>query len=180
MIYLGTRSTRHTSCYTRSAVTPSRKHRNSAADKRAKKTSHSYCFRHTKCTFRDRIDGGSAVLQIHWPATHIQGVHRNLRTNPVDPSITIIVSCILNSTDVCFCPPQCGLYSLRAQNKVKRLSPVDPGVTDLYPPRGYTHPVTRAIDSKHHTQLAKLSFHQSTFLVDLTAEVYIFRSSNIL
>ena len=44
---------------------------------------------------------------------HIQGVHRNLRTNPVDPSsplqklthtITLIVSCILHSIGVCFCP----------------------------------------------------------------------------
>ena len=82
---------------------------------------------------------------------------------------------MLNSTHVWFCPAQCGLYSsFRAQNKVESLSPVDPGigrgVTDLYPSRGYTHPVTRAIDSKHHTQLAKLSFDQSTFLVDLIAE----------
>ena len=50
---------------------------------------------------------------------HTQGVCRSLRTNPVDPSsplqkltqstITFIVSCILISTDVWFCPPQCGL-----------------------------------------------------------------------
>ena len=93
---------------------------------------------------------------------HIQGVHRNLRTNPVDPrsplqklthTITLIVSCILNSTDVWFCPPQCGLYSFRAHNKAESLSPVDPGisrgVTDLYPSRGYTHPVTRAIEVSH-------------------------------
>ena len=81
---------------------------------------------------------------------HIQGVHNNLRTNPVDLSsplqklthtVTLIVSYILNSTDVWICPPQCGLYSFRAQNKAERLSPVDPGisrgVTDLYPSRGY-------------------------------------------
>ena len=94
---------------------------------------------------------------------HIQRVHRNLRTNPVDPSsplqrlthtITFIVSCILNSTlDVWFRPPQCGLYSFRAQNKAECLSPVDPGISrgvaDLYPSRGYTHSVTRAIEVSH-------------------------------
>ena len=93
---------------------------------------------------------------------HIQGVHRNLCTNPVDPCnpllklthiITLIVSCILNSTNVWFCPPQCELYSFRAQNKAERLSPVDPGIsrgaTDLYPSRGHTHLVTRAIEVSH-------------------------------
>ena len=83
---------------------------------------------------------------------HKRGVHRNLRTNLVDPrsplqklthTKTLMVSCILNSTNVWFCPPQCGLYSFRAQDKVERLRPVDPGiisrgVTDLYPSRGYT------------------------------------------
>ena len=48
---------------------------------------------------------------------------------------------------------QCGLYSFRAQNKVERLSSVDPGmsrgVTDLCLSRGYTHPVTRAIEVSH-------------------------------
>ena len=61
-----------------------------------------------------------------------------------------VVLCILSSTDVWFWPPQCGLYSFRVQNKAERLRPVDPGtsrgVTDLYPSRGYTHPVTRAIE----------------------------------
>ena len=93
---------------------------------------------------------------------HIQGVHKKLRTNPVDPSSplqklthtkTFIVSCILNSTYAWFCSPQCGLYSFRAQNKVERRSPVDPGisrgVTDMYPSRGYTHPVGRAIEVSH-------------------------------
>ena len=65
----------------------------------------------------------------------------------------LIVSCILNFTDVWFCPPQFGLYSFRGQNKVERLSPVDPGIskgiTDLYPSRGYTHSVTRAIGVSH-------------------------------
>ena len=90
--------------------------------------------------------------------TIYMGVHGNLRTNPIDPSsplqkltrtITVIVSCILNSTlDVWFCPPQCGLYSFRAQNKAERLSPVDPGigrgVTGLYPSsRGCTPRNTR-------------------------------------
>ena len=76
---------------------------------------------------------------------HMQGVHRSSNTNPVDPrsplqklthTTTIIVSCIPNSTDVWFCPPQCGLFSSRTQNKVERLSSVDPGyisrgITDL-------------------------------------------------
>ena len=87
---------------------------------------------------------------------HIQRVHRNLRTNPVDPSsplqklthtITTNVSCILISTDVWFCPPQCELYSFRAQNKAERLSSVDLGIsrgaTDLYPSRWYTPRNTR-------------------------------------
>ena len=46
-----------------------------------------------------------------------------------------------------------GLYSFRAQIKVGRRSPADPGiswgVTDLYPSRGYTHPATRAIEVSH-------------------------------
>ena len=45
------------------------------------------------------------------------------------------------------------MYSFRAQNKAECVSPVDPGisrgVTDLYPSRGYTHSVTRAIDVSH-------------------------------
>ena len=81
-----------------------------------------------------------------------------------------------NSTYVWFCPPQCGLYCFRAQNKVGRLSPVDPGisrgVTDLYPSRGYTYSVTRG--RKYHTQLSNLTFDQKPFLVDLTAEVCFF------
>ena len=43
--------------------------------------------------------------------------------------------------------PQHGLYSFRAQNKVERLTLVDPGVsrgvTDLYPSREYTPHNTR-------------------------------------
>ena len=50
-----------------------------------------------------------------------------------------------------------GFYSFREQNKVERVSPVDPdissGVTDLYPSRGYTHPVTRAIEVSHTRSL---------------------------
>ena len=42
-----------------------------------------------------------------------------------------------------FAPLNADVYSFRAQNKAGRVSPVDPGisrgVTDLYPPRGYTH-----------------------------------------
>ena len=60
---------------------------------------------------------------------------------------------MLNSTDVWCCPLQCGLYSFRAQDKVERLSPDDPGisrgVTDLYRSRGYAHPVTRATEVAH-------------------------------
>ena len=62
---------------------------------------------------------------------------------------------VLNSTHVWFCPPQYGLYSVREKNKAERVtsSPVDPGisrgVTDLYPSRGHTHPVTRAIEVSH-------------------------------
>ena len=102
---------------------------------------------------------------------HTQEVHRNLRTNPVNPSsplqklthtVTIIVSCILNFTDVWFCPPQCGLYSFRALNKAERRNPLDPaisrGVTDLYPSRGYTHPVTRAIEVSHSHAACKAEF----------------------
>ena len=41
----------------------------------------------------------------------------------------------------------------RAQNKVERLSPVDPGISrgviDLHPLPGYTHPVTRPIEESH-------------------------------
>ena len=54
---------------------------------------------------------------------------------------------MLNFTDVWFGPPQCGLYSFRAQDKAERPSPDDPGistgVTDLYPSRGYTPRNTR-------------------------------------
>ena len=36
---------------------------------------------------------------------------------------------------------------------IQTLSPLDPGisrgVTDLYPSRGYTHPVTRAVEVSH-------------------------------
>ena len=57
---------------------------------------------------------------------HTQRVHRNLRTNPADPSSplqksthtrTLIVSCVrvLTSSDVCFCPPQCGLFPCAEQ-----------------------------------------------------------------
>ena len=49
------------------------------------------------------------------------------------------------------------LPSFRAQNDAERViecaSPVDPGigrgVAGLYPSRGYTHPVTRAIEVSH-------------------------------
>ena len=96
-------------------------------------------------------------LDLRWPATYT-GSTQELAYKPVDPSSPLqkltrtltIVSFILKSTDVWFCPPQCGLCSLFAQNKAERLSVVDPGISrgvaDLYPPRGYTHPVTRAIE----------------------------------
>ena len=86
---------------------------------------------------------------------HIHGVHRNLRTNPVDPSsplqklthtvINIFHRCLFLSSSM-----RVGLYSSRAQNKSERLSPVDPGISrgviDLCPSRGHTHPVTRVIN----------------------------------
>ena len=54
------------------------------------------------------------------------------------------------------------IQSPRAETRLNVSSPVDPGigrgVMDLYPSRGYTHPVTRAIE--YHTQLAKLTFDQ--------------------
>ena len=92
--------------------------------------------------------------------------NRNLRTNPVDSSgpfqqltHTITHSVFMHTEFYIYMMSSflvvsvqsiCGLYSFRAQNKAARLSPVDPGisrggVTDLYPSRGYAHPVTRAI-----------------------------------
>ena len=98
-------------------------------------------FHHDSTALTARVSG------LGWTSAgppHTQRVHRNLRTNPVNPSsalqklthtIKLIVSRILNSTGVWFCPPQCGLYSFRAQNKADRVSPVEPGksrgVTDL-------------------------------------------------
>ena len=105
-------------------------------------------------------------LDLRWPATYT-GSTQELECEPSPlhkltlTIVTLIVSCILNSTDVVFCPPQCGLYTFRAQNKVERLNPVDPGtsrgVTDLYPSRGYTHPVTRAIQVSHEACKAEFS-----------------------
>ena len=59
------------------------------------------------------------------------------------------------------CPPECGWYSFRVQNKAEGLSPVDlgisRGVTKLYASRGYTHPVTRAIEvSQKHSALIEI------------------------
>ena len=76
-----------------------------------------------------------------------------------------MVSWILNSTqDVWFCPPQCGLYCFCAQKEAERLSPVDHGIsrglTDLYPSRGYTHPVTRIMIGVSHAD-ANLKFDQT-------------------
>ena len=126
---------------------------------------------------------------------HTQGVHRNLRTNPVDPSgplqklthtVTLIVSCILHSTDVWFCPPQCGLYSVRAQNKAERRSPVDPGIsrgaTDLYPSRWYTprntrdRGITRSLQNRILIKNPFWSFSSSS---SHTAQVYFFIYFNI-
>ena len=84
--------------------------------------------------------GGSVNIALPGTARLVPGVARNSK-----PFL-----CILNSTHVWFCPPQCELYSFRAQNKVERLSPVDPGISrgvpDLYPSRGYTHLVAGAIE----------------------------------
>ena len=62
--------------------------------------------------------------------------------------------------------------AVRAQNKAERViecvSPLDPairrGVTDLYPSRGYTHTVTRAIEVSH----TACKNDQKPLLVDLT------------
>ena len=108
---------------------------------------------------------------------HIQGVHRNLRINPIDPSsplqqlthttVTLIVSCILNSRDVWFCPPYCGLYScFRAQNKIERLSPLEPGISSGV--TEYTYRNTR------HRRIKTEFSSIFPVLVDLTAEVYLF------
>ena len=52
-----------------------------------------------------------------------------------------------------FVPLNAGYTVSRAQDTTARLIPVEPGigrgVTDLYPSRGYTHPVTRAIEVSH-------------------------------
>ena len=58
---------------------------------------------------------------------------------------------VLSSTAICVSPSRCGFCSFRAQNEAQHLSPVDctinsRGLTDLYPSRGYTNPVTRAIE----------------------------------
>ena len=73
---------------------------------------------------------------------HIQGVHRNLRTNPVGPNSPLqtlthtvaIVSCITHSTYKCLglCPSR-ALYSFRAHDKAERLSPVGPGIAGQSP-----------------------------------------------
>ena len=122
---------------------------------------------------------------VHRTVHYMKGLHKNLRTSSANSNSplqkvyshynTLIVSCILNSTDVWFRPPQCGLYSFRAQNKVERLGHVDPGitkgVTDLYPSRGYTRPVTRAIEVSH-AACKTLSFYNKTFMLGLKAEVH--------
>ena len=66
--------------------------------------------------------------------------------------LTITAHYILSPTEqLCLCcPPHCWLYNFRVQSEAECLRPVDPGlrrgVTDLYPSRGYTNPVTRAIE----------------------------------
>ena len=62
------------------------------------------------------------------------------------------------------------------QSRAERLSPVDPGIrrgiTDLYPSRGYTHPVTRAIVVSHAACVDEIL--SKSCLVDLTAKVSAF------
>ena len=116
-------------------------------------------------------------------------IRNTIHTDPTSPlqklthTITLTVSCILNSTCVWFCPSQCGLYSFRAHNKAKRVSPVDPGisrgVTDLYPSRGYTHPVTRAIEVLPNAA-CKLSFDQTSFFWSISLLKCIFSFSKQL
>ena len=72
-----------------------------------------------------------------WSATNT-GRRRERALQKLTHTITLDISCTPNSTqDVSFFPSQCGLcYFFRTQNKVKRLSPVDPGISrgvaDLY------------------------------------------------
>ena len=59
------------------------------------------------------IPRASGLGRTSFGLPHTQGVHRNLRTNPVDPnsplhSYQIFVLCILNSTDVWFVPLNAG------------------------------------------------------------------------
>ena len=115
-------------------------------------------------------------------ACHTQGVHRNLRTNPVDPSsplqklthtMTIICFTRMHTefhrlSYVWFGPPHGGyVVSVRRTRLDALLRPVDPcinkGLTDLYPSGGYTHPVTCAIELSH-SACTRLSFDQKSFL----------------
>ena len=104
------------------------------------------------CDNNTAYAGRMRVLSIH-----IQGVHRNLRPNPVDPSspmqklthtITVIVPFILKSAEFWFCPPHARFTVSVPRTSLNVLVlPVDPGisrgVTDLYPSRGYTRRKTR-------------------------------------
>ena len=58
------------------------------------------------------------------------------------------------------------------------LALISRGVTDMYPSRGYTHPVTRAIEVSHAA--CKAEFGQKSFLDDLThtAQVHFFTFFN--
>ena len=68
------------------------------------------------------------------------------------------------------------IYRYDITQQAERPSPANPdtgrGVTDLHHLRGYTHPITRAIEVSHAA--CKAEFLSKFSLVDLTAEVYFF------
>ena len=114
---------------------------------------------------------------------YIQGVHRNLHTNPVDPSsplqklthtITLFVPCILHSADVWLCPPHAGnTVSVRTTklNVLVLLTLAKAGESPTCILHERTHPVIYAIEVSHAACKAEF-FIIKTFLVDLTADVY--------
>ena len=92
---------------------------------------------------------------------HIQEVHRNLRTNPVDPSsplqklahtITLIVSRTQHSTGVWFFPPHAD-YTVSVRrtglNVLVLLTLALAGESPTYILHEGTHPVIRAIEVSH-------------------------------
>ena len=62
--------------------------------------------------------------------------------------------------------------------EAERLSPVDPGISrgvaDLYPSRGYTHPVTRTIEVSHGSLKMRVLFAFSKSQLQFVYEVLCF------